>query len=359
MVAPAWLAARIERRSAGARVERVFRAGLQWRVLARGGPCEQWRRAVVRRAGGDPGGAARAAVELSHPAHDGTTVAGRGGGGDGSGDVFHAAVQRLFRPHDAQQRAAHRSQGSARAGDGRGVLGGDGLRDAAADAAGAVPHPPPAVAAGAGAATGVHAGDAAARRRCLAAVVPGFVQPDAQPQGNPLSRHARQSHRRPRTAGAAEPCRCAARGAVAGRRGCASRATGGTGRADTSAPAGTGDRRDGAGAELGAEWLRAADHAAACPARRGEFPRCERLRHQHGSVAAVHVLGVGAARLRRGEDPQPPVAAARAGAGRRHDAVARQSDRLQGCVSRSRFHLHARCAGQQRQRLVRRPALLR
>src|SRR5690606_1628286 len=99
------------------------------------------------------------------------------------------------------------------------------------------------------------------------------------------------------------------------------------------------------------------DHAAA-----GGDGRCHQLsrrpilRHQHRGLGAVHVLPRRPRRLRRGEDAEPAVAAARAAARRRAGAVARQPVRLQARVRRAGVRVDGR---RHRSDAVQRQALLR
>ena len=70
-------------------------------------------------------------------------------------------------------------------------------------------------------------------------------------------------------------------------------------------------RRDRARRQLGPQRLRPPDHAGAGAAGGGQLHRRHVLRHEHGGIAALHVLAVRSARLRR-RASQQRVAAARA-----------------------------------------------
>jgi hypothetical protein len=107
------------------------------------------------------------------------------------------------------------------------------------------------------------------------------------------------------------------------------------------AAAGAGGRRDRTRCQLGAERLRAPDHAATGRAQCHQLPRRVGLRHQHRGVGALHVRAGRPARLRRDPHPRQRVAAARAGTCRCRRSVARQPGGLQGRVRRA---AHARGA---------------
>src|SRR5690606_2862477 len=90
--------------------------------------------------------------------------------------------------------------------------------------------------------------------------------------------------------------------------------------------------------------------------RRRQLSRRRILRHQHSGLGAVHVLALRPPRLRREEDPQPPVSAARAAACGRAGTVARQPVRLHARVRRAGVRVDGRC---HRSRAVQRQALPR